>query len=148
MKKKIILLIYISVFFTVILFLILSILFRPANPKLHTIKIGEEKKNSDVYSCKCEKVLFIGGKNKKEKIKLFCDSADIKESFERNDVLVLFIDKKKHAVVFPLHTYFDDLDREPFYDDILFTVPFEEEFSIDCVFVKRLTRNSFRIEKR
>lgn len=36
--------------------------------------------------------------------------------------------------------------REPFYDGIDFEVPFEKELSENCVFVKRLTKNSFIIE--
>lgn len=41
---------------------------------------------------------------------------------------------------------FDDLKREPFYDSIRFEIPFEKELSENCVFIKRLTKNSFIIE--
>lgn len=147
MRKKNIFLICI-LFLLFILSLFFLTLFRPANPKLHRLKIGQEKKILDIYRYKCEKILFIEGKNKQEKLEEYFDVVDIKESFEKNDILMLFMDKDRHAIGFPLHTYFDDLDREPFYDDILFLVPFEEELPKDCVFVKRQTRNSFRIEKK
>lgn len=61
---------------------------------------------------------------------------------------MLFIDRERCAIAYPLYTYFDDLAREPFYDGISFDVTFDKELSKDCVFVKRLTKNSFRIEIR
>ena len=64
---------------------------------------------------------------------------------------MLFIDKDRHAIAYPLYTYFDDLEREPFYDSIWFEVPFEKELPEAYVFVKRLTKNSYvfcQAEKR
>ena len=77
---------------------------------------------------------------------MFCDSVEIKEWCENHDVLMLFMDKDRHAIAYPLYTYFDDLEREPCYDSIWFEVPFEKELPEDYVFVKRLTKNSFRIK--
>ena len=144
MKKLVLLLILIIPLFFVYFFICL----RPANPKLHTIWIGKEKKLIDIYKYKCEKIVFIEGKNKKDKIKLFCDFVKIKKQYEIYDVLMLFIDDDGYAAAYPLYTYFDDLKREPFYDGIRFEVPFEKELSKDCVFVRRLTKNSFSIETK
>lgn len=146
MKKQFIFLFILIAPFFLVCFLICFALLRPANPKLHTISIGKEKRLTDIYRYKCEKIVFIEGKNKKDKIKVFCDSVEIKESCEIHDVLMLFIDKDRHAIAYPLYTYFDDLEREAFYDGIWFEVPFEKELLEDYVFVKRLTKNSFRIE--
>ena len=143
MKKKFVLLLILMTFLSFVYFLIYQ---GPANPKLYTIGIGKEKKLTDIYKYKCEKIVFIEGKNKKDKIKLFCNSIEIKKECEINDVLILFIDKDRYAIAYPLYTYFDDLEREPFYDGIRFEVPFEEELSENCVFIKRLTKNSFIIE--
>ena len=143
MKKKFVLLLILMTFLSFVYFLIYQ---GPANPKLYTIGIGKEKKLTDIYKYKCEKIVFIEGKNKKDKIKLFCNSVEIKKECEINDVLILFIDKDRYAIAYPLYTYFDDLEREPFYDGIRFEIPFEKELSKDYVFVKRLTKNSFIIE--
>ena len=148
MKKKFVLLLILMTLLSFVCFLIYHIFIYqgPANPKLHTIGIGKEKKLTDIYKYKCEKIVFIGGKNKKDKINFFCDSVKIKKKYEIYDVLILFIDKDRYAAAYPLYTYFDDLEREPFYDGIDFEVPFEKELSKDYVFVKRLTKNSFIIE--
>ena len=143
MKKKFVLLLILMTFLSFVYFLIYQ---GPANPKLHTIGIGKEKKLTDIYRYRCEKIVFIGGKNKKDKINFFCDSVKIKKRYEIYDVLILFIDKDRYAAAYPLYTYFDDLKREPFYDGIDFEVPFEKGLSKDYVFVKRLTKNSFIIE--
>ena len=150
MKKKFVLLLILMTLLSFVCFLIYHIFIyqRPANPKLHTIGIGKEKKLTDIYKYKCEKIVFIGGKNKKDKINFFCDSVKIKKRYEIYDVLILFIDKDRYAAAYPLYTYFDDLEREPFYDGIRFEVPFEEELSENCVFVKRLTKNSFIIKMK
>ena len=145
MKKKFVLLLILMTFLSFVYFLIYQ---GSANPKLHTIRIGKEKKLTDIYRYKCEKIVFIGGKNKKDKIKLFCNSIEIKKECEINDVLILFIDKDRYAIAYPLYTYFDDLEREPFYDGIRFEIPFEKELSKDYVFVKRLTKNSFIIKMK
>ena len=145
MKKKFVLLLILMTFLSFVYFLIYQ---GPANPKLYTIGIGKEKKLTDIYKYKCEKIVFIEGKNKKDKIKLFCNSVEIKKECEINDVLILFIDKDRYAIAYPLYTYFDDLEREPFYDSIRFEIPFEKELSENCVFVKRLTKNSFIIEMK
>ena len=148
MKKQLgFLLILIASFFLVCVLICFTWL-RSANPKLHTIWIGKEKKLIDIYKYKCEEIVFIEGKNKKDKIKLFCNSVEIKKECEINDILMLFIDKDRYAIAYPLYTYFDDLEREPFYDSIDFEVPFEKELSKDYVFVKRLTRNSFSIKEK
>ena len=144
MKKLVLLLILIIPLFFVYFFICL----RPANPKLHTIWIGKEKKLIDIYKYKCEKIVFIEGKNKKDKINFFCDSVKIKKRYEIYDVLILFIDKDRYAAAYPLYIYFDDLEREPFYDGIRFEIPFEEELSENCVFVKRLSKNSFIIKMK
>ena len=148
MKKKFVLLLILITLlsFVCCLIYLIFIYLGSANPKLHTIRIGKEKKLTDIYRYKCEKIVFIGGKNKKDKIKVFCDSVEIKEWCENHDVLMLFMDKDRHAIAYPLYTYFDDLEREPFYDAIWFEVPFEKELPEDYVFVKRLTKNSFRIK--
>ena len=146
MKKQFILLLILIALFLLVCFLVCFTCLRPANQKLHTIWIGKEKKLTDIYRYKCEKIVFIEGKNKKDKIKVFCDSVEIKEWCENHDVLMLFIDKDRHAIVYPLYTYFDDLEGEPFYDGIWFEVPFEKELPKDYVFVKRLTKNSFGIK--
>ena len=148
MKKKFVLLLILMTLLSFVCFLIYHIFIyqRSANPKLHTIGIGKEKKLTDIYKYKCEKIVFIGGKNKKDKINFFCDSVKIKKRYEIYDVLILFIDKDRYAIAYPLYTYFDDLEREPFYDGIRFEIPFEKEPSKDYVFVKRLTKNSFIIE--
>lgn len=148
MKKKFVLLLILMTLLSFVCFLIYHIFIYqgPANPKLHTIGIGKEEKLTDIYKYKCEKIVFIGGKNKKDKINFFCDSVKIKKRYEIYDVLILFIDKDRYAEAYPLYTYFDDLEREPFYDGIDFEVPFEKELSKDYVFVKRLTKNSFIIE--
>jgi hypothetical protein len=145
MKKKFVLLLILMTFLSFVYFLIYQ---GPANPKLYTIGIGKEKKLTDIYKYKCEKIVFIEGKNKKDKIKLFCNSVEIKKECEINDVLILFIDKDRYAIAYPLYTYFDDLEREPFYDGIDFEVPFEKELSKDYVFLKRLTKNSFIIKMK
>ena len=145
MKKKFVLLLILMTFLSFVYFLIYQ---GPANPKLYTIGIGKEKKLTDIYKYKCEKIVFIEGKNKKDKIKLFCNSVEIKKECEINDVLILFIDKDRYAIAYPLYTYFDDLEREPFYDGIRFEIPFEKELSKDYVFVKRLTKNSFIIKMK
>ena len=145
MKKKFVLLLILMTFLSFVYFLIYQ---GPANPKLYTIGIGKEKKLTDIYKYKCEKIVFIEGKNKKDKIKLFCNSVEIKKECEINDVLILFIDKDRYAIAYPLYTYFDDLEREPFYDGIRFEVPFEKELSKDYVFLKRLTKNSFIIKMK
>ena len=145
MKKKFVLLLILMTFLSFVYFLIYQ---GPANPKLYTIGIGKEKKLTDIYKYKCEKIVFIEGKNKKDKIKLFCNSIEIKKECEINDVLILFIDKDRYAIAYPLYTYFDDLEREPFYDGIDFEVPFEKELSKDYVFLKRLTKNSFIIKMK
>ena len=80
--------------------------------------------------------------------KSFLLEAKIKKECEINDVLILFIDKDRYAIAYPLYTYFDDLEREPFYDGIRFEIPFEKELSKDYVFVKRLTKNSFIIKMK
>ena len=145
MKKKFVLLLILMTFLSFVYFLIYQ---GPANPKLYTIGIGKEKKLTDIYKYKCEKIVFIEGKNKKDKIKLFCNSVEIKKECEINDVLILFIDKDRYAIAYPLYTYFDDLEREPFYDGIRFEIPFEKELSKDYVFLKRLTKNSFIIKMK
>ena len=145
MKKKFVLLLILITLLSFVYFLIYQ---GPANPKLHTIGIGKEKKLTDIYKYKCEKIVFIEGKNKNDKIKLFCNSVEIKKECEINDVLILFIDKDRYAIAYPLYTYFDDLEREPFYDGIDFEVPFEKELSKDYVFLKRLTKNSFIIKMK
>lgn len=145
MKKKFVLLLILMTFLSFVYFLIYQ---GPANSKLYTIGIGKEKKLTDIYKYKCEKIVFIEGKNKKDKIKLFCNSVEIKKECEINDVLILFIDKDRYAIAYPLYTYFDDLEREPFYDGIDFEVPFEKELSKDYVFLKRLTKNSFIIKMK
>ena len=43
----------------------------------------KRKKLTDIYRYKCEKIVFIEGKNK---IKVFCDSVEIKEWCENHDV--------------------------------------------------------------
>ena len=148
MKKKFVLLLILMTLLSFVCFLIYHIFIYqwPANPKLHTIRIGKERKLTDIYRYRCEKIVFIGGKNKKDKINFFCDSVKIKKRYEIYDVLILFIDKDRYAAAYPLYTYFDDLEREPFYDGIRFEIPFEKELSKDYVFVKRLTKNSFIIE--
>ena len=150
MKKKFVLLLILITLlsFVCCLIYLIFIYLGSANPKLHTIRIGKEKKLTDIYRYKCEKIVFIGGKNKKDKIKVFCDSVEIKKECEINDVLILFIDKDRYAIAYPLYTYFDDLEREPFYDGIRFEIPFEKELSKDYVFVKRLTKNSFIIKMK
>lgn len=150
MKKKIVLLLILMTLLSFVCFLIylLFIYLGTANPKLHTIRIGKEKKLTDIYRYRCEKIVFIEGKNKKDKIIFFCDSVKIKKRYEIYDVLILFIDKDRYAAAYPLYTYFDDLEREPFYDDIRFEIPFEKELSEDYVFVKRLAKNSFIIEMK
>ena len=65
---------------------------------------------------------------------MFCDSVEIKEWCENHDVLMLFMDKDRHAIAYPP------------YNAIWFEVPFEKELPEDYVFVKRLTKNSFRIK--
>ena len=150
MKKKFVLLLILMTLLSFVCFLICHIFIYqgPANPKLHTIRIGEEKKLTDIYRYGCEKIVFIGGKNKKDKINFFCDSVKIKKRYEIYDVLILFIDKDRYAAAYPLYTYFDDLEREPFYDSIRFEIPFEKELSENYVFIKRLTKNSFIIEMK
>ena len=150
MKKKFVLLLILITLlsFVCCLIYLIFIYLGSANPKLHTIRIGKEKKLKDIYRYRCEKIVFIGGKNKKDKIKLFCNSIEIKKECEINDVLILFIDKDRYAIAYPLYTYFDDLEREPFYDGIRFEIPFEKELSKDYVFVKRLTKNSFIIKMK
>ena len=108
MKKKFVLLLILMTFLSFVYFLIYQ---GPANPKLHTIGT-------------CEKIVFNEGKNKNDTIKLFGNSVEIKKECEINDVLILFIDKDRYAIAYPLYTYFDDLEREPFYDGIDFEVPF------------------------
>ena len=76
MKKKFVLLLILMTFLSFVYFLIYQ---GPANPKLYTIGIGKEKKLTDIYKYKCEKIVFIEGKNKKDKIKLFCNSVEIKK---------------------------------------------------------------------
>ena len=53
MKKKFVLLM------TLLSFVYFLIYQGPANPKLHTIGIGKEKKRTDIYKYKCEKIVFI-----------------------------------------------------------------------------------------
>ncbi|MGI5092049.1 hypothetical protein [Treponema socranskii] len=150
MKKKFVRLLILMTLlsFVCCLIYLIFIYLGTANPKLHTIRIGKEKKLTDIYRYRCEKIVFIGGKNKKDKINFFCDFVKIKKRYEIYDVLILFIDKDRYAAAYPLYTYFDDLEREPFYDSIRFEIPFEKELSENCVFVKRLTKNSFIIEMK
>lgn len=128
MRKKLVLLASITIPFVFICFLAWSTLLRPANPKLHKIRIGEERRLTDIYIYKCENVVFIEGEEKSDKIKLFCDSVKIRGFYETWDVLMLLIDKDRRAMAYPIYTYFDDLEREPFYDGIFFEVPFEKKF--------------------
>lgn len=119
---------------------------RSANPKLHKLKVGEEKKITEIYQYDCEKIVFIGGKNKKEKMNLFCNYVEVKKPYEINDVLILFIDEKQNGTAYPLYTYIDDIEREPFYDAIYFSVPFDTELIRDTVYVIRKSSNIFNIE--
>ena len=106
-----------------------------------------KKKNLQIFiDISVKKLFLLKVKIKKDKIKVFYDSVEIKEWCENHDVLMLFMDKDRHAIAYPLYTYFDDLEREPFYDAIWFEVPFEKELPEDYVFVKKLTKNSFRIK--
>ena len=138
--------IIVAVFF--VCFAVYSLFLKPANPKLHKIKIGEEEKLTSVYKCECEKIVFIQGDNQNEKIHLFCNSVDKKGFCDVFDVLILFIDKSKNAIAYPLHVYYDDLEREPFYDGIEIDLPFEKELSSENIFVKRLSKNTFCIKEK
>ena len=146
MKKKAAILISSVVLLSLIVFFIFHNFLLPANPKLHTIGIKKEKRLIDIYKYECEKIVFINGKDKNDKIQLFCNNVELKGYCESFEVLMLFIDENRNAIAYPLHTYYDDIEREPFYDKIIFDLPFEQELSKECVFVKRLTKNSFRIQ--
>ena len=144
-KKKIVFLIIPIICITLIGFFIYRNFLGPANPKLHTIRIEKEKKLTDIYRYKCEKIVFIYGKYKNDKVQSFCDNVKYKEYCESFDVIMLFIDKNRNATAYPLYVYYDDLEREPFFDKIVFEVPFEQEIPEEKVSVKRLTKNSFCI---
>ena len=130
-----------------IFFAIYSFFLGPANPKLHKIKIGEEQKLTSIYKCECEKIVFLQGKNQNEKIHLFCNSIDEKGFCDIFDVMILFIDDSKNAIAYPLHIYYDDLKREPFYDGIEIEIPFEKELISENIVVKRLSKNTFCIKE-
>ena len=138
----------ITIILVLICFAIYSLFLGPANPKLHKIKIGEEQKLTSVYKCKCEKIVFIQGKDQNEKKHLFCDSIDEKGFCDVFDVMILFVNKSKNAVAYPLHVYFDDLEREPFYDGIEIDIPFEKELNSENAVVKRLSKNTFCIKEK
>ena len=131
-----------------IFFAVYSLFLGPANPKLHKIKIGEEQKLTSIYKCECEKIVFLQGKNQNEKIHLFCNSIDEKGFCDIFDVMILFIDDSKNAIAYPLHIYYDDLKREPFYDGIEIEIPFEKELISENIVVKRLSKNTFCIKER
>ena len=130
-----------------IFFAIYSLFLGPANPKLHKIKIGEEQKLTSIYKCECEKIVFLQGKNQNEKIHLFCNSIDEKGFCDIFDVMILFIDNSKNAIAYPLHIYYDDLEREPFYDGISIEIPFEKELISENIVVKRFSKNTFCIKE-
>ncbi len=138
--------IVVTLFF--ICFAAYSLFLGPANPKLHKIKIGEEEKLASIYKCKCEKIVFIQGKDQNEKKHLFCNSIDEKGFCDVFDVMILFIDDSKNAIAYPLHVYYDDLKREPFFDGIEIELPFEKELSSQNIVVKRLSKNTFCIKER
>lgn len=79
---------------------------------------------------------------------LFCDSIDEKGFCDIFDVMILFIDDSKNAIAYPLHVYYDDLKREPFFDGIEIKIPFEKELISENVVVKRLSKNTFCIKER
>lgn len=62
--------------------------------------------------------------------------------------MILFIDDSKNAIAYPLHVYYDDLKREPFFDGIEIKIPFEKELISENVVVKRLSKNTFCIKER
>jgi len=53
MKKQFILLLILIALFLIVCFLVFFTCLRPANQKLHTIRIGKEKKLTDIYRYKC-----------------------------------------------------------------------------------------------
>lgn len=80
MKKKFVLLLILITLlsFVCVLIYLIFIYLGTANPKLHTIRIGEEKKLTDIYRYRYEKIVFIGGKNKKDKINFFLKKSSLK----------------------------------------------------------------------
>lgn len=110
----------------------------PANPILHKVSIGKEKKLSDVYNCKCEKIVFLSGSEEQSNINLFCETIKIQKYYENFDILMLFIDENKNAIGYPLHIYFND--------KIYLEVPFQQVLNEESVFVERIGKNYFGIK--
>lgn len=128
---------YLLIFF-VCIFLVSCGLITPANPKLHKISIGEEKKLSDVYNFKCEKIVFLSGSEEQSNINLFCKTIKIKKAYESFDILMLFIDENENAIGYPLHIYFNDR--------IYLEVPFQQVLQDKNVWVERIDKNYFGVK--